>query len=506
MQMISHKAGTTSPYTNRMDLTYDYTAKSAGQMGVGTTAGNAGQLMNISGTINGTTESAAYTYDNYSRLVTSDQTSNGSSAQRRFAYDRWGNRAGVWNATSGGAQIQSVSNQTVSFPGTGSAATNRITGVTSGTTVNYSYDANGNVTSDGVHTYTYDSENRVVSVDSGAASYAYDHQNRRYKTTVGSTVTHYVWQGQNVLAEHNGSTGASLVNYLYAGSRVIMSGPYYLLSDKLSVRLVMNSSAVVKAQQGHLPFGDDFAESGTQQQKQHFTSYERDGQSGTDYAVNRSYSFSVGRFQSADPFQQSAGASAPQTWNRYAYVMNQPADFIDPIGLMMAPPGSGDICGGDGGSGGGGDDEPVSCTVSVYDRLIDSVHGIPIPGARHGYILFTASILGIEIDRRFYEGQKDGQRLIASSATHKKEDGKPGYSPSDRPDRDRKDGEIKGVEICAWIAILEFDVDRVNSVYIRYRLFGPNSSSALRYMLQSLPAQFNMPFMIGYGTKLPGVE
>jgi len=508
MQMTSHKAGTTSPYTNRMDLTYDYTAKAAGQMGVGSTVGNAGQLMNVSGTINGTSETAAYTYDNYSRLVTSDQTSNASSAQRRFAYDRWGNRTGVWNATSGGTQIQSVSNQTVSFPGTGSAPTNRITSVTSGATVNYSYDANGNMTNDGVHSYTYDSENRLVNVDpGGGASYAYDHQNRRYKTTVGSIVTHYVWQGQNVLAEHNGGTGAVIVNYIYAGTRMILSGPYYLLSDQLSVRLILNSSAAVKGQQGHLPFGEDFGETGTQQQKQHFTSYERDPQSGTDYAVNRAYSFGVGRFQSADPFQSSGDNLAPQGWNRYAYVANAPADFVDPLGLLRAEPLPGDSCGGlgDGGTG-GGDDEPVKCTVQVYDRLIEAAHGIPIPGARHGYILFTASILGIETDRSFYEGQKDGQRLIASSATHKKENGKPGYLPADQPDRDRKDGEVSGIDVCAWIAILEFDVDRVNSVYIRYRLFGPNSTSVLRYMLQSLPTQFNMPFMIGYGSKLPGVE
>jgi len=108
--------------------------------------------------------------------------------------------------------------------------------VTSGATVNYSYDANGNLTNDGVHSYTYDSENRLVNVDpGGVASYAYDHKNRRYKTTVGSIVTHYVWQGQNVLAEHNGGTGAVIVNYIYAGTRMILSGPYYLLSDQLSV-------------------------------------------------------------------------------------------------------------------------------------------------------------------------------------------------------------------------------------------------------------------------------
>jgi YD repeat-containing protein len=87
MQLTTQKAGTTSPYTNRMDLTYDYDAAS-GEMGTGTTAGNSGQLVGISGTINGTTESASFTYDNVGRLVTSNQTTNGASAQRRFEYDR----------------------------------------------------------------------------------------------------------------------------------------------------------------------------------------------------------------------------------------------------------------------------------------------------------------------------------------------------------------------------------------------------------------------------------
>src|SRR5262249_10341178 len=137
MQLTSQKAGTTSPYTNRMNLNYSYAATS-GQMGYGSTAGNAGQLMaiNNSSTINGTTESAAYTYDNYGRLVTSNQTSNGSSAQRRFAYDRWGNRTGMWDATSGGTQIQSIS-----LSGSGGIPTNQIASVTTGSTLNYTYDA-----------------------------------------------------------------------------------------------------------------------------------------------------------------------------------------------------------------------------------------------------------------------------------------------------------------------------------------------------------------------------
>jgi len=56
-------------------------------------------------------------------------------------------------------------------------------------TKNYIYDAAGNVSNDGVHTYPYDEGNRLVSVDGGAtAQYAYDENNRRYKKTVGSAV------------------------------------------------------------------------------------------------------------------------------------------------------------------------------------------------------------------------------------------------------------------------------------------------------------------------------
>jgi YD repeat-containing protein len=179
------------PQNGLMNVTYSYQA-TAGQNGAGTTAGNAGHLMSVSGTINQTTESAGYTYDLLARLATSSQMTNASGAQRRFQYDRWGNRTGAWDAVTGGSQIQSAVLQQ-----SGGAPTNRLTSVTtSGNTANYTYDAAGNVTSDGVHTYTYDAENRVVGVDSGAtASYNYNQNNRRIKKVVGAGTTHYVWEG-----------------------------------------------------------------------------------------------------------------------------------------------------------------------------------------------------------------------------------------------------------------------------------------------------------------------
>jgi len=329
LQLTSQTA--TKSGNTLMNLTYGYNA-TAGQMGSGSTAGNAGQLMSISGTIGGLTESAAYTYDNLGRLLTSNQTSNGSSAQRRFAYDRWGNRTAMWDAVSGGNQIQSITlQQSAGVP------TNRIVSVTSGSTVNYTYDAAGNVTNDGLHSYAYDSENRIVSVDGGAtASCAYDHQNRRYKKTVGSTVSHYVWEGGQQLARHDGSTGAVAIDYVYSGSRMIAkigSGvTQYFLNDRLSVRLSLDTSGNITGRQGHLPFGEDFAETGTQQ-KQHFTSYERDGEIGADYAVNREYSQTAGRFGSADPYRASGYLTDPQSWNRYSYSKNDAINRKDPSGL-----------------------------------------------------------------------------------------------------------------------------------------------------------------------------
>ena len=327
-QVVTQSGGSTG---GLMNLTYSYQA-SAGQTGAGTTAGNAGQLMSISGTIGGVTESAAYTYDDLGRLVTSNQTSNTSSAQRRFAYDRWGNRTGMWDAASGGNQIQSITLQQ-----SGGAPTNRIASVTSGSTVNYSYDAAGNVTNDGVHACAYDSENRIVSVDGGSTtSYAYDNQNRRYKKTVGSTVTHYFWEGSQAIAEHNGSTGAVLIDYVYFGGRMIArvasGSTQYFLSDRLSARLSLDQSGNVIGRQGHLPFGEDFGESGTQE-KHHFTSYERDPESGSDYALNRQYSQSTAKFIQPDPLRKNCDRTNPKKWNRYDYALNDPVNRMDPTGL-----------------------------------------------------------------------------------------------------------------------------------------------------------------------------
>ncbi len=66
-----------------------------------------------------------------------------------------------------------------------------------------------------------------------------------------------------------------------------------------------------------------------------FTGKERDSETGLDYFGARYFSGAQGRFTTPDPLMASAKASNPQSWNRYAYVFNNPLRHIDPDGLEV---------------------------------------------------------------------------------------------------------------------------------------------------------------------------
>jgi YD repeat-containing protein len=317
--------------TTLMSLTYSYQAQ-AGQNGATSTAGNSGLLMSVSGSINGTVESATYTYDLTGRLASASISSGGSSTVQGYDLDRWGNRIGVRNSVSGGTHLQTVAMaQSAGMP------TNKIASVTvGGTTTNYSYDANGNLSNDGLNTYNYDAENRLVSVGGGAvAQYSYDVGGRRVSKASGGSTTHYVWNGAKVLEEHDGSSGNNLVSYIAMGGAVIAkvsaSAIRYFLRDRMCERLVLDSNATVVGQMNTLPYGEDFAESG-EQDKHHYVDYERDVETGKDFAINRSYSPSVGAYTQAST-GRAPTINDPQTQNMYNRIRGNPINRISGIGL-----------------------------------------------------------------------------------------------------------------------------------------------------------------------------
>lgn len=87
--------------------------------------------------------------------------------------------------------------------------------------------------------------------------------------------------------------------------------------------------AVIRVQD-YLPFGEEMTGAAADQPQ--FTGKWRDEETGRDDFGARHYAGPFGRFLSTD-----AGApnpSEPQTWNRYAYVTNNPLRFDDPDGRL----------------------------------------------------------------------------------------------------------------------------------------------------------------------------
>ncbi|HKV39365.1 MAG TPA: RHS repeat-associated core domain-containing protein, partial [Blastocatellia bacterium] len=323
LQLTEQKS--TKGTSTLMDLTYNYQA-AAGASGAGTSPGNSGQLMSITGTVGllaNNSRNQSFTYDNEGRLV----TATGSNWNRRYAYDVWGNRTGEWDATAGGNQLQSISLAPQTQPSVTGFPSNQIASVSAnGVQSTYTYDASGNVTSDGAHSYTYDTEGRLAKVDAGSPSesdYSYDANNWRVKKVTNfngsATTTYYVWDSGRVIAEYSTAPVTNTVPVKY----------YH--PDRLSTRAITDSTGAVIGTEDTLPFGEEAGTSVGASEKHRFTSYERDSETGNDYAVNRHYANAVGKFMQPDPVGGSPGA--PQTLNRYAYSMSDPINMWDPLGL-----------------------------------------------------------------------------------------------------------------------------------------------------------------------------
>ena len=316
LQTTEIRLGTAGSPASVLGLTYDY----------GTTNNN-GNVNGVTYGGGGLNYAQSFGYDALNRLATAQETAGGSpSWSQTNGYDRYGNR---WVVLAGGAQSQS-------FDGN-----NRIAGA--------SYDAAGNPLSDGAHGYGYDAESRVSSVN-GAAAYRYDGGGQRVRKFLGENLRFVYDMTGQLIAEYDGATGALRKEYVHGASGVVATiepavGTKYTTSDLLgSPRVVTNAGGGVVSRHDYMPFGEELT-AGTGGRtaamgygaadglRQKFTGKERDGETGLDYFEARYYSNGQGRFTSADPLLASASASDPQSWNRYAYVLNNPARLVDPDGL-----------------------------------------------------------------------------------------------------------------------------------------------------------------------------
>jgi RHS repeat-associated protein len=332
-------------------------------------SGNNGQIQCITDSVD-SGRTAAYSYDSLYRLTSA--VTNGSANYVKWGiswtYDRYG------NALAETQTYDSPAHFSVSVD----ATTNRLTGSP------YAYDANGNMTNDGNNTLVYDAENRLLSATNGGASgtYTYDGNNLRVQKLSGSTTTVYIFSGSKVIAEYSGTSAPYPLSreYIYSGgallAKIESGATKYYHQDHLSNRLVTDSNGNTLAQLGHYPFGESWYNASSD--KLQFTTYERDSESGNDYAIARSYVNRLARFSSPDPL--SGGRSNPQSLNRYAYVTNAPQNYTDPMGKSKCFP----IrfwkelsMGGCGGGGGWVSEDAILSVFTFGNDIFDALAGAP---------------------------------------------------------------------------------------------------------------------------------
>jgi RHS repeat-associated protein len=99
--------------------------------------------------------------------------------------------------------------------------------------------------------------------------------------------------------------------------------------------LITDDSGQRLSSHKYWPFGMEVLGGTSDGERMKFTGHERDGAdingNGLDYMHARYYNGVAGRFLSADPHIGKTGD--PQSWNRYAYVKNNPLAQTDPTGL-----------------------------------------------------------------------------------------------------------------------------------------------------------------------------
>jgi RHS repeat-associated protein len=198
----------------------------------------------------------------------------------------------------------------------------------------FTYDQNGNMLSDGVNTYQWDVENRLITINypgSGNNSrFTYDGLGNRVKiveTTSGtiSSTKQFIF-AQGGMCEARDSGGTSVLNQYLKYGETISGSSYFFSYDHLgSVRELSDAFGAVQTTLAYEPYGlatkivenvvSDFTYGG-------YYSHDR---SGLYLTMRRAYNASLGRWLSRDRL--------PSQGNLYDYAGDSPTNATDPSGL-----------------------------------------------------------------------------------------------------------------------------------------------------------------------------
>ncbi len=210
------------------------------------------------------------------------------------------------------------------------------------------YDDNGNLTSDGVNSYTWDCANRLLEVDTGTpaelTAYAYDGVGNRIAQAIGTSspvVTQYLLDTQPGLAKViAATTGGSTDRYVH-GPRGIHAmednggnWTWAIQDAQGSVRGEVDNTLAVLGIQHPDPYGNLFGQQGSIGMPFAYTGEMRDP-IGLQYHRARYYNPAMGGWLSLDPFEGQT--CTPMSLNGYSWVEGQAVNAVDPSGMCMNP-------------------------------------------------------------------------------------------------------------------------------------------------------------------------
>ncbi|MFL9903448.1 DUF6531 domain-containing protein [Paraburkholderia fungorum] len=300
---------------------------------------------------NGTQNLAKYTYDALNRRT---QVDLGNGTRTELVYDnqgwlsnlnhRFASHAEDWLASFTRNQLgevkRSVTIHEYAIPPMmygGNFRTNALNQYTTAWGNSpLTYDRNGNVTAQSIWTYSYDLDNRLKTASRNGinATLGYDPEGRLVRLTYSNVDTNLLYDGQNLAAAYDAAgtmkyryvfgpgVDAPLVQYEGAGTNAKM----YLYADHQgSIVSSANAAGATRDSVKYGPFGETTG-------SVPLSNFLYTGQYyvaglGLYYYKARFYAPQLGRFLQTDP------VGGADDLNLYAYVGNNPINFIDPTGL-----------------------------------------------------------------------------------------------------------------------------------------------------------------------------
>ena len=238
---------------------------------------NNGQITQAVYTASG--ETISYQYDALKRLTSASST---APYTQTFQYDGFGNlTAKVLNGTTTPIPVNATTNQLS----------------------NASYDLNGNMTSGSGATMVYDEANRIFSaaeVSGGTDYYAYTADNKRYYTYSAPSgteqLTFYGAYGEKLGVYQLAFSDSPFGLYIYpVTTNIWFAGKLILEANQPSSQDRLGSTMG-----RYYPYGEEI--SATANDRVKFATYTRDSYTGFDYADQRYYASSYGRFNTADQY------------------------------------------------------------------------------------------------------------------------------------------------------------------------------------------------------------